>query len=147
MEDTRPKRRTRPFVGRQAVVVDCVMCIWLYVSSTEFWISSRNCFETVFWQDEHKETVALFQSQLKEARRLIEDLESDKAMSVATMKQEFHDMLESKDSELMQLKHRLHNVESDNISLKEEIKNLIQKSKQKKCNLMSYVSIWFYIYR
>lgn len=81
-------------------------------------------------KDEHKETVALFQNQLKEARRLIEDLESDKALSVAAMKQEFHDTLESKDSELMQLKHRLHDVESDNIGLKEEIKNLIQKSKE-----------------
>lgn len=55
------------------------------------------------------------------------------------MKQEFHDTLESKDSELMQLKHRLHDVESDNIGLKEEIKNLIQKSEQKKCNLMPHI--------
>jgi len=75
-------------------------------------------------QEEHKDAVLRFQNQLKDARKLIEDLESDKAMSLATMKQEFHETLESKDSELMALKRKVHGLDKENAELKDDVQKL-----------------------
>ncbi len=51
-----------------------------------------------------KERDSKFQSQLKEARNVIQDLETDKAMAVAQAKQHMHETMESKDTELQQIR-------------------------------------------
>lgn len=46
---------------------------------------------------QYEEAVTKYQGQLKQAKQLIVDLETDKTMAVAAAKQELHAALEGKD--------------------------------------------------
>jgi len=72
----------------------------------------------------HEETVAKYQGQLKQAKQLIVDLETDKTMAVAAAKQEFHAALEGKDEELTTIRDRVKNIEAENESLKQKVHEL-----------------------
>ena len=86
-----------------------------------------------FWtgQARHREGVAKFQTQLQEARKIIEDLEAGKVLAIAEAKQHMHVTLEEKDQELTQARDALQTLRTQN----EELADKIQKTEQagKKC--------------
>ena len=75
-------------------------------------------------QTNHKEAVTKYQGQLKEARQLIEQLETDKAMGIAEVKQQMHVTMESKDQEFQKLRASLAQIKSENEELAEKVQQL-----------------------
>lgn len=72
-------------------------------------------------QSQHSEFTSKYQTQLKDAKKLIEDLEMDKSLAVAGAKQELHSTLESKDEELMSASERIKELDAENEALKHDI--------------------------
>ena len=80
-----------------------------------------------FNQETHKETVTRLQSQIKEARSVIEELESQSAIQIAEAKQQMHSTIEATDSELRQAKQSLQAVRSENEALTDRVNQLEQQ--------------------
>ena len=75
-------------------------------------------------QARHKESVARFQTQLQEARQIIEELEAGKVLAIAQAKQQLHEMLEGKDQELTQVRDTMQTLTVENQQLQEKIGRL-----------------------
>jgi hypothetical protein len=75
-------------------------------------------------QAEHDESVAKYQKQLKQARQVIEELEADKALALASFKQDFHSTLEGKDEELSSVRVKAKLYEAENETLKRNLSEL-----------------------
>jgi translation initiation factor 2B subunit (eIF-2B alpha/beta/delta family) len=73
---------------------------------------------------QHEETVSKYQGQLRQARKLIEELEADKSMAVAATKQELHATLEAKDEELIKIRERVKSIEAETEALKQKTHEL-----------------------
>lgn len=73
-----------------------------------------------------KEREGKLSGQIKEARKLIEQLEADKALAIAEAKQQMHGMMEGKDDELTSLRSAIQQLKQDNESLQAEINRLQQ---------------------
>ena len=72
-------------------------------------------------QSQHGEFTNKYQSQLKDAKKLIEDLEMEKSLSVAAAKQELHAALESKDEELVKANEHIKELDAENKALKHNL--------------------------
>jgi chromosome segregation ATPase len=78
----------------------------------------------LFFQTQHEEAVSKYQGQLKQAKKVIEELEADKAMAVAAAKQELHSTLEAKDEELTKIRERVKQLEAEIDALKQKTHEL-----------------------
>jgi len=65
--------------------------------------------------------VGKYQTQLKDAKKLIEELEMDKSLSVAAAKQELHAALDSKDEELTRASERIKELDAEKETLKHDL--------------------------
>ncbi|CAG5123064.1 unnamed protein product, partial [Candidula unifasciata] len=70
------------------------------------------------------EEVSKLQAQIQEARQVIEQLESDREVAVAGVKQQIHEELARKDAELEQMKGEHQRLVAENNSLKLEVERL-----------------------
>ena len=64
------------------------------------------------------------QAQMREAKKLIQDLETDKAMAVAEAKQATHQAMEAKDEELGKVRDSFQHLTTENEKLTDKIKKL-----------------------
>ena len=61
---------------------------------------------------------------MKEARQLIEQLETDKALAIAEAKQQMHGMMEGKDTELITIRNTCQQLKQENETLQAEVSKL-----------------------
>jgi polyhydroxyalkanoate synthesis regulator phasin len=79
-------------------------------------------------QGVHKETVARLQNQIKEARKVIEDLETQSVLQIAEAKQQMHTTIEAKDSELEAARGSMVTIKQENESLRQRVEHLEKQS-------------------
>ena len=80
-------------------------------------------------QDSHKESVSRYQQQIKEARKVIEELEVTSGMQIAEAKQQMHTTLEQKDGELGELRTAVTDLKAENQSITERLAEMEKKGK------------------
>ncbi|XP_052273479.1 golgin subfamily A member 4-like [Dreissena polymorpha] len=64
------------------------------------------------------------QQQIHQAREMIEQLETDRQIAIAEMKQQVHEENERKDGEILRLRSQAHSLGQENFQLKERIEKL-----------------------
>ena len=70
------------------------------------------------------DVITKLQNQMKEARKVIEQLETDRELAIAKVKQEVHEELELKDQELTEARQQLNPVKEENQTLTQENEKL-----------------------
>lgn len=82
-------------------------------------------FQFVLHQNvSNPDVITKLQNQMKEARKVIEQLETDRELAIAKVKQEVHEELELKDQELTEARQQLNPVKEENQTLTQENEKL-----------------------
>ncbi|XP_060588973.1 golgin subfamily A member 4-like [Ruditapes philippinarum] len=74
------------------------------------------------------DTVSKLQNQIKQARQVIEQLETDREIAIAEVKQRVHEEMERKDQEVSEIRAQTQGMVEENKNLKEKIEKLEQAS-------------------
>ncbi|KAJ8314173.1 hypothetical protein KUTeg_008734 [Tegillarca granosa] len=77
------------------------------------------------------ENVNKLQRQMKEARKVIEQLETDREIAIAEVKKQVHEEMELKDQELAELKQQCQLLQENNKEYTERIEKLEKSSQEK----------------
>ncbi|KAK0044523.1 golgin subfamily A member 4-like isoform X3, partial [Biomphalaria pfeifferi] len=85
-------------------------------------LSSKNGSQTNLHQS--AEQLAKLQSQIQEAKKVIEQLESDREVAIASVKQQVHEEMEKRDAELENVKTQNHELLVENNNIKVEMEKL-----------------------
>ena len=70
------------------------------------------------------DTISKLQNQIKQARGVIEQLETDRQLAIAEVKQQVHEEMERKDKELAEVRSQGLAFKEENIALKEKAEKL-----------------------
>ena len=82
-----------------------------------------------FVQESWKEKETKIQTQMKEARKVIQELETDKAMAIAEAKQQMHVTMETKDNELQTVRTACQTFKQERDELSEKVEKLEKTGK------------------
>lgn len=86
-------------------------------------------------QEAHEESMTRLQLQMKEARRVIEELETAKAMAVAEAKQQAHSLIEESEASLQAAREALAAANSEKDHLQERFTKLETKGRWIFCEI------------
>ena len=70
------------------------------------------------------DTISKLQNQIKQARQVIEQLETDRQLAIAEVKQQVHEEMQRKDEELAQIRSQGLALKEENTALKEKTEKL-----------------------
>ena len=79
------------------------------------------------FQQQYKETTLKVQSQLQDARKQIEELEVDKAMAIASAKQQMHETMEAKDQEISKVRDSYMSAKAETDQVMERLQAIEHK--------------------
>ena len=75
------------------------------------------------------DTISKLQNQIKQAREVIEQLETDRQIAIAEVKQQVHEEMERKDAELSDTRRQAITFKEENEALKERTEKLEKAGK------------------
>jgi len=78
-------------------------------------INVKHC---VYCQAQHADTLTRSHMQMSDAKRMIDELKSERLLAAAAANRDFHTQLETKDDELAKCRELIQQTQTENDSLK-----------------------------